>query len=157
MKDLENLNEMEPMNGEEAQITERLDTQSKGFETLMNEEIAKAKNEIKGKKKHLAAIKKKKEEKKKKDFFEKESASCVQFCIWNCKENNRCGQLLKFYNQYMSRSSRWILMIMSWFMFLALTGYLLQGKGTVSYLLLWILIPPLVVCCPEILEDRVVC
>lgn len=54
-----------------------MDTQSKGFETLMNEEIAKAKNEIKGKKKHLAAIKKKKEEKKKKDFFEKETASCV--------------------------------------------------------------------------------
>jgi hypothetical protein len=50
---------------------ERLDTQSKGFETLMNEELDKQKSELGKKKKRAAVVKKKKEEKKKKgDFYE---------------------------------------------------------------------------------------
>jgi hypothetical protein len=35
-------------------------------------------------KKRVAENKKKKEEKKRRGYFEKEAASCVQFCIWNC-------------------------------------------------------------------------
>lgn len=93
----------------------------------MNEELEKAKNELKGKKKHIA-LKKKKEEKKKKAYFEKEAATCIQFCIWNCGEGHRCLSLFKYYNQYLSRSSRVILMIMSWFMFIMITGILVEGN-----------------------------
>jgi hypothetical protein len=45
-------------------MPERLDTQSKGFETLMNEEMEKQKSELGKKKKRAAVVKKKKEEKK---------------------------------------------------------------------------------------------
>lgn len=111
---------------------ERLDTQSKGFETLMNEEMEKQKSELGKKKKRAAAVKKKKEEKKKKgDYYEQEAANCIQFCIWNCKEGHRCFSLIKKYNQFLSRSSRIVLLISSWMMFIMITGQLMQGK-TVS-------------------------
>ncbi len=112
---------------------ERLDTQSKGFETLMNEELEKQKSELGKKKKRAAVVKKKKEEKKKKgDYYEKEAANCIQFCIWNCKEGHRCSSLFKKYNQYLSRSSRIILLLTSWMMFVMITGYLMEGKSVSS-------------------------
>ena len=118
----------EPNNG-----SERLDTSSKGFETLMNEEMDKQKSEIGKKKKRAVAVKKKKEEKKKKgDYYEQEAASCIQFCIWNCKEGHRCVSLVNKYNQLLSRPSRVILLIGSWMMFIMITGYLMEGK-TVSF------------------------
>ena len=98
----------------------------------MNEEMEKARQVI-GKKKKRLASKKKREEKKKKDYFDKEEASCVQFCIWNCKENHRCSSLIKYHNQYLSRSSRWILLIMSWLMFIMLAGYFVQGPNVTYY------------------------
>lgn len=50
---------------------ERLDTQSKGFETLMNEEMDKQKSELGKKKKRAAVVKQKKKEKKEKgDYYE---------------------------------------------------------------------------------------
>jgi hypothetical protein len=111
---------------------ERLDTQSKGFETLMNEEMDKQKSELGKKKKRAAAVKKKKEEKKKKgDYYEKEAASCIQFCIWNCKEGHRCSSLFKKYNQYLSRPSRLILLFTSWMMFVMITGYLMEGNSVI--------------------------
>ena len=64
----------------------------------MNEELDKAKNEMGKKKKRIAAVKKQKEEKKRKDFYDKEAASCIQFCIWNFKENHRCTSLFKYHN-----------------------------------------------------------
>jgi hypothetical protein len=94
----------------------------------MNEELDKAKTQIGKKKKRIANEKRKKEEKKKKQFFEKEAATCIQFCIWNCKESHRCISLFKYYNQYLSRSSRWILLVMSWMMFIIVTGYLVEGN-----------------------------
>lgn len=97
----------------------------------MNDELEKAKAEIKGKKKHKEQ-KKKKEERKKKGYFEKEAATCVQFCIWNCKENHRCSSLFKYYNQYLSRPSRIVLIIMSYFMFIMLTGYLVDGEQIIA-------------------------
>jgi hypothetical protein len=107
------------------------DTQQKGFETMMNEELEKAKAEMIGKKKHQDE-KKKKAERKKKGYFEKEAATCVQFCIWNCKENHRCSSLIQYYNQYISRPSRMILLIMSWFMFIMITGYLVDGDQIIA-------------------------
>lgn len=119
-------------NDTEGNQVERLDTQSKGFETLMNEELEKQKSEMGKKKRRAAVVKKKSEEKKKKrDYFEKEAANCVQFCIWNCKENHRCVSLFRKYNPYISRSSRWILLTVSWLMFIMIAGYLVVG-GNVS-------------------------
>ena len=93
---------------------DRQDTQSKGFETLMNEELEKQKSEMGRHKKKKAQAKKRQDEveKKKKqkkvkklilniiqgEYYEKEAANCVQFCIWNCKEANRCTQLCGKYN-----------------------------------------------------------
>jgi len=94
----------------------------------MNEEIEKAKEEMKDVKKRVAENKKKKEDRKRRGYFEREAASYVQFCIWNCTENNRCKQQFRFYNQYLGRASRWMLFSMSWVMQLALTGYLLTGS-----------------------------
>lgn len=98
----------------------------------MNEEMEKQKSEIGKKKKRAAVVKKKKEEKKKKgDFYEQETANCVQFCIWNCKENHRCVSLFKKHNQYLSRPSRIILLISSWMMFIMITGYLMEGNTVI--------------------------
>ena len=62
---------------------DRQDTQSKGFETLMNEELEKQKSEMGRHKKKKAQAKKradeqeKKKKQKKGDYYEKEAANCV--------------------------------------------------------------------------------
>ena len=116
----------------------RQDTQSKGFETLMNEELDKQKSEMGRHKKKKAQAKKRKEENEKKkkqkrgDYYEKEAANCVQFCIWNCKEAHRCSSLIGKYNQYLSRPSRIILLVGSWFLFILLTGFLVEGPRVIN-------------------------
>ena len=50
-------------------MPERLDTQSKGFETLMNEEMEKQKSEL-GKKKTRAAVVKKKKKPRLEEYEE---------------------------------------------------------------------------------------
>ena len=99
----------------------------------MNEELEKQKSEMGRHKKKKAQAKKrqdeveKKKKQKKGEYYEKEAANCVQFCIWNCKEANRCTQLFGKYNQYLSRPSRIILLVGSWFVFIVLTGFLVEG------------------------------
>jgi hypothetical protein len=78
------------------------------------------------------AAKKKKEKKEKGDYYEKEAANCVQFCIWNCKEGHRCFSLIRKYNQYLSRASRIILLFSSWMMFIMLSGYFIEGNSVIN-------------------------
>lgn len=40
--------------------------------------------------------------------------------------------LFKYYNQYLSRSSRWVLLTLSWFMFIMITGYMVEGAEIIA-------------------------
>jgi hypothetical protein len=58
------------------------------------------------------------EAKKQKERDEDEEPSgCCQFCFWNFREGHRCLSFFSYYNSELNRPSRWVILVMSWFLF----------------------------------------
>ncbi len=74
----------------------------------------------------------KEEENKKERDGDEEPAGCCQFCFWNFREGHRCLSFFSFYNEFMSRPTRWALLIMSWFLFIAFTGLFMGGDPIIG-------------------------
>ena len=74
----------------------------------------------------------KEEEQRQERDGDEEIAGCCQFCFWNFREGHRCLSFFSFYNEFMSRPTRWALLIMSWYLFMCFTGLFMGGQPIIA-------------------------
>jgi len=74
----------------------------------------------------------KEEEKRKEREGDEEPAGCCQFCFWNFREGHRCLSFFSFHNEFMSRPTRWAVLIMSWYLFMCFTGLFMGGNSIIG-------------------------
>ena len=74
----------------------------------------------------------KEEEKRKEREGDEEPAGCCQFCFWNFREGHRCLSFFSFYNEFMSRPTRWAVLVMSWYLFMCFTGLFMGGNPIIG-------------------------
>jgi hypothetical protein len=63
---------------------------------------------------------------------DEEPAGCCQFCFWNFREGHRCLSFFSFYNDKLSRPTRWAILVMSWYLFMAFTGLFMGGAPIIA-------------------------
>eukprot|EP00347_Sterkiella_histriomuscorum_P003593 403363692 len=108
--------------------------ETKGFDTLMQEPNGQKAPNLDGVTKvstKKPTVKRAKSTIKPKRFQEEQAGCCVFFC-WNCKESHRLFALLRHYNEYLSRPSRVLLIFMSFYMYIMITGFLIDGSQIVG-------------------------
>ena len=70
--------------------------------------------------------------KKKERDEDDEPAGCCQFCFWNFREGHRCLSFFSFYNEFLPRPTRWLILVMSWYLFMGFTGLFIGGAQIIS-------------------------
>lgn len=66
-------------------------------------------------------------EQKKEREEDEEPSGCCQFCFWNFREGHRCLSFFSYYNSELNRPSRWVILVMSWFLFQVFSGFFMGG------------------------------
>jgi hypothetical protein len=60
---------------------------------------------------------------------DEEPSGCCQFCFWNFREGHRCLSFFSYYNRELNRPSRWVILVMSWYLFQAFSGFFIGGPN----------------------------
>lgn len=63
--------------------------------------------------------------------YQQEQAGCCVFYCWNCRESHRVISLYRHYNEYLSRSTRLLILFTSFYLWIMLTGFLVNGQEVI--------------------------
>jgi len=53
------------------------------------------------------------------------------FLCWNCKESHRMCALYRHYNEYLSRPTRVLLLVMSFYMYIMVSGFFIDANDVI--------------------------
>jgi hypothetical protein len=65
---------------------------------------------------------------KERDDDEEVAGGCM-FCFWNFREGHRCLSFFSYYNYQMTRPVRWVILCMSWYLFITFSGLFIGGNN----------------------------
>ena len=115
--------------------------ETKGFDTLMQDpSTVKAPNldgvpKVSTKK---PVVKRAKSAATRPKRFQEQQAGCCVFFCWNCKESHRLFAFFRHYNEYLSRPARLLLLFMSFYMYIMITGILIDGSDVSEHTIIFI-------------------
>ena len=64
---------------------------------------------------------------------DEEPSGCLHFCFWNFREGHRFLSYFSYYNLEISRPVRFSMLIMSWYLFMAFSGFFIRAQDVRNY------------------------